>query len=81
MVNKETVLCTEWSNSWEREMPAILIEYPDGTMDICIQTGEHFYDLFEKAKIELDKRNLMIKNEDENSSGSCGAYFEVCLKP
>ena len=81
MVNKETVLCTEWSNSWERDMPATLIEYPDGSMDICIQTGDHFDRLFDKAKLELAKRNLMIEDENEESVWCTGAYFSVCQKP
>lgn len=78
MDNKETILCTEWSEGWDSNMPAILIEYPDGTMDLCIQTGDHFDKLFKKAKIELDKRDLMVVDDGENSVGSLGAYFGVC---
>ena len=80
MDNKETILCTAWSEGWGKDMPAILIEYPDGTMDVCIQTGDHFERLLQNARFELDKRGLMIADCGEESVGSCGAYFSVCPK-
>ena len=70
-VVKEEVLFEMWSDGWDRMMPAILITYDDGSMDINIQTGDHHYKALEKVKNEF---GFEVKEE---MTGASGVYYKV----
>lgn len=73
--NREEVIAREHSRGWDREMPAILITYPSGSMDLHCQTGDHHEKAIAAATAILKARGLAVSRAE--MMGCTGLYYSV----